>query len=43
MRPYPTATSAADGGAGGSYVENWIVFRSNSFSAKELTVRPGER
>ena len=40
MRPYATATSAADGGS--SYVENWIVFRSNSFSAKELTVRPGQ-
>jgi hypothetical protein len=40
MNPYPTATSAADGGS--AYVENWIVYRSNSFSAKELTVRPGQ-
>jgi hypothetical protein len=40
MRPYATATSEADGGS--AYVENWIVFRSNSFSAKELTVRPGQ-
>jgi hypothetical protein len=40
MRPYATATSEADGGS--AYEENWIVFRSNSFSAKELTVRPGQ-
>jgi hypothetical protein len=40
MRPYATATSEADGGS--AYVENWIVFRSSSFSAKELTVRPGQ-
>jgi hypothetical protein len=40
MRPYATETSAADGGS--AYVENWIVYRSTSFSAKELTVRPGQ-
>ncbi|MCS5716064.1 hypothetical protein NVV95_16080 [Herbiconiux sp. CPCC 205716] len=40
MVPYATETSAADGGR--AYVENWIVFRSDSFSAKELTVRPGQ-
>jgi hypothetical protein len=40
MRPYATATSEADGGT--AYVDKWIVFRSNSFSAKELTVRPGQ-
>lgn len=40
MRPYATESSAADGGS--AYVENWIVFRSDAFSAKELTVRPGQ-
>ncbi|MCU1571413.1 MAG: hypothetical protein JWR33_2154 [Naasia sp.] len=40
MRPYPTATSEADGGS--AYREHWIVYLSNSFSAKELTVRPGQ-
>jgi hypothetical protein len=40
MRPYATDTSAADGGS--AYEENWIVYRSNSFSAKELSVRPGQ-
>ena len=40
MNPYPTAASVADGGT--AYVENWIVYRSESFSAKELTVRPGQ-
>jgi hypothetical protein len=40
MVPYETATSAADGGS--AYSEKWIVFRSNSFSAKELTVKPGQ-
>ncbi|HTL41944.1 MAG TPA: hypothetical protein VL294_10775 [Pseudolysinimonas sp.] len=40
MVPYETATSAADGGT--AYQEKWIVFRSNSFSAKELTVKPGQ-
>jgi hypothetical protein len=40
MRPYATATSEADGGT--AYVENWIVFKSDSFSAKELTVKPGQ-
>ncbi|MBH0117074.1 hypothetical protein I6E52_09470 [Salinibacterium sp. NG253] len=40
MNPYPTTASNADGGS--AYVENWIVYRSDSFSAKELTVRPGQ-
>lgn len=40
MRPYLTAQSEADAGAG--YAEKWIVYRSNSFSAKELTVHPGQ-
>jgi hypothetical protein len=40
LRPYQTDGSVAAGG--GAYLENWIVFRSNSFSAKELTVFPGQ-
>jgi hypothetical protein len=40
MRPYSTAQSLADGEA--AYVEKWVVFRSPAFSAKELTVRPGQ-
>jgi len=40
MRPYETEASAAAGGSG--YTENWIVFRSPAFSAKELTVKPGQ-
>ena len=40
MAPFATKTSAAEGGT--AYAENWIVFRSNSFSAKELTIRPGQ-
>ncbi len=40
MAPFPTAQSAADGGS--AYVENWVVFRSAHFSAKELTVRPNQ-
>jgi hypothetical protein len=40
MRPYSTAQSAADGET--AYVEKWVVFRSSHFSAKELTVRPGQ-
>lgn len=39
MVPYSTEQSVADGES--AYVEKWIVFRSTSFSAKELTVRPG--
>jgi hypothetical protein len=39
MCPYETAQSISDGGT--SYREKWIVFRSASFSAKELTVRAG--
>lgn len=40
MVPYDTQQSAADGEV--VYVEKWIVFRSPHFSAKELTVRPGQ-
>jgi hypothetical protein len=39
MRPLPVkdlATMQAEG-----YVENWICYRSDAFSAKELTVLPG--
>jgi hypothetical protein len=37
--PHETAESAAEASPG--WTENWIVYRSPSFSAKELTVRPG--
>ncbi|HSN11785.1 MAG TPA: hypothetical protein VLS51_06740 [Propionibacteriaceae bacterium] len=37
--PFETAESLAD--ADPRYVEKWIVFKSEMFSAKELTVRPG--
>jgi hypothetical protein len=40
MAPYPTAQSTSDGNA--AYAEKWIVYRSSRFSAKELTVRPGQ-
>jgi hypothetical protein len=40
MRPYETEASKAAGGSG--YTEKWIVFRSGSFSAKELAVKPGQ-
>jgi hypothetical protein len=40
LQPYQTDTSISDGGK--AYIEKWIVFRSNSFSAKELTVAPGQ-
>lgn len=40
MTPYSTEQSKADGET--AYVEKWIVFRSHAFSAKELTVRPGQ-
>lgn len=40
MRPWETARSEAEGAS--EYVEKWVVFRSPSFSAKELTVRPGK-
>jgi hypothetical protein len=40
MRPYETETSKAAGGS--AYTETWIVFRSEAFSAKELTVKPGQ-
>jgi hypothetical protein len=38
--PRETLASTQDGG--GAYVEKWITYRSPAFSAKELTVRPGE-
>ena len=37
--PVETSASRAEGGHG--YVEKWITYRSNAFSAKELTVKPG--
>jgi hypothetical protein len=37
--PFETSQSVADGGI--EYVEKWIVFKSPTFSAKELTLRPG--
>jgi len=37
--PYETAQSVADADPG--YVEKWIVYKSPSFSAKELTIGPG--
>ncbi len=37
--PYETAQSVADADPG--YVEKWIVYKSSSFSAKELTIGPG--
>ncbi|GAA1859300.1 hypothetical protein ACFQZV_01260 [Microbacterium koreense] len=40
MVPYSTDTSLDAGER--AYREKWIVFRSPHFSAKELTVRPGE-
>jgi len=40
MAPYSTDQSAADGET--AYVEKWIVFKSPHFSAKELTVFPGQ-
>jgi hypothetical protein len=40
MDPYPTEQSMADGHR--AYIEQWIVYRSHSFSAKELTVKPGK-
>lgn len=40
MQPFQTAQSRDS--AGDAFVENWIVYRSASFSAKELTVRPGK-
>jgi len=37
--PHETEQSAVDGGA--VCMERWIVYRSEAFSAKELTIRPG--
>jgi hypothetical protein len=39
LRPFETESSKAAGGS--DYTEKWIVFRSSSFSAKELVVKPG--
>ncbi|HLU64616.1 MAG TPA: hypothetical protein VKY66_08845, partial [Protaetiibacter sp.] len=38
--PLETSASLAAGGA--QYTERWITYRSSAFSAKELTIRPGE-
>lgn len=40
MVPYSTEQSLADGET--AYREKWVVFRSPHFSAKELTVLPGQ-
>ena len=40
MVPYSTEQSKADGET--AYVDKWVVFRSSRFSAKELTVKPGQ-
>ena len=40
MQPYATEASKAAGGE--TYAEKWVVYRSEAFSAKELTVRPGQ-
>ncbi len=40
MRPFETEASHAAGGS--AYTEKWIVFRSSSFSAKEIVVKPGQ-
>lgn len=40
MRPLETNASQEAGGS--AYTERWIVFRSSSFSAKELVVKPGQ-
>ena len=39
----PQETDASTAAGGGAYQERWVVFRSRSFSAKELTVKPGQR
>jgi len=40
MRPQPVKSLEAMQAAG--YVENWICYKSSAFSAKELTVLPGQ-
>ena len=40
MVPFSTTQSVADRDS--AYSEKWIVFRSTYFSAKELTVKPGQ-
>ncbi len=37
----PYRTAECDAGQQPGYTENWIVYRSAAFSAKELTVNPG--
>ena len=37
--PVETAASRAQGGT--AYAERWITYRSDAFSAKELTIAPG--
>lgn len=39
MVPVETKRSVA---AGGQWIERWIVYRADAFSAKELTVEPGQ-
>jgi len=41
MEPVETGSSRADGST--AYQDKWVVYRSPRFSAKELTVAPGER
>ena len=38
----PLETSASAEAGGEQYVEKWITYRSSAFSAKELTVKPGQ-
>ena len=40
MEPKPAATLGEMQAEG--YIENWICYRSDAFSAKELTVFPGQ-
>ncbi len=40
MAPYQTAASAADEHT--RFIERWIVYKSPAFSAKELTILPGQ-
>lgn len=37
----PVETAASRAAGNGQYVERWVSYRSDAFSAKELTVRPG--
>lgn len=38
----PTETTQSREAGGAAYTEAWVVYRSTYFSAKELTVRPGQ-